>query len=211
MEMRVTRSRFEKVCEDLGLKGNAMSWYDRLVQVYGAPGRVYHNLRHLDECLRELDGARHLAAKPAEVEFALWFHDAVYDAKANDNEEQSAEWAVECLRESAGAVEEGTVERVRNLVMLTKTHESEPGTDGALMVDVDLAILGQPWPRFEEYDQAIRLEYQWVPADVYGVKRAEVLRRFLQRDFIYRTRRFREKYETQARANLARKLGMAGV
>lgn len=207
--MRVTRSRFERVCEDLGLNGGATSWYDRLVQAYGRPGRAYHNRRHLDECLGELDAARHLAANPAEVEFALWFHDAVYDARSGDNEDQSAGWAEACLRDSATVVEDECVERVRSLVMLTKTHEAEPGSDGALMVDVDLAILGQPWPKFEEYDKAISREYEWVPAEVYGVKRAEVLRKFLQRDFIYRTRLFRGKYEGQARANLVRKLGMA--
>ncbi|WP_038171337.1 hypothetical protein [Verrucomicrobium sp. BvORR106] len=206
--MRVTKARFEKVWTELGLEGAAAPWFDRLMTAYGEVGRAYHNARHLNECLAGLDESRHLVAEAPAVEFALWFHDAVYDTRATDNEERSADLALECLRE--GGREGGDLgAKIRDLVMLTKTHQAEPDTDGAVMVDVDLAILGQLWPRFEEYDRAIRREYEWVPVDLYAQKRCDVLRKFLQRNFIYRTRHFRDKYEAQARSNLVRKLELA--
>lgn len=208
--MRVTKARFEKVWTELGLEGAAAPWFDRLMTAYGQVGRAYHNARHLNECLAGLDAARHLVKDAPAVEFALWFHDAVYDSRATDNEERSADLALECLRE-AGSRDDTRGAKIHDLVMLTKTHQAEPDTDGAVMVDVDLAILGQLWPRFEEYDRAIRREYDWVPAELYAQKRSDVLRKFLQRNFIYRTRLFREKYEAQARSNLVRKLELSKI
>jgi predicted metal-dependent HD superfamily phosphohydrolase len=41
-----------------------------------------------------------------------------------------------------------------------------------------------------------------VPEDIFRKKRAEILERFLERDVIYRTGRFYETHEKQARANL---------
>ena len=72
-------------------------WYERLTAAYAEPHRHYHNQQHIAECLAEFDQARHLALQPEAVELALWFHDAVYDPKAGDNEEQSAALAQRCL------------------------------------------------------------------------------------------------------------------
>ena len=79
--------------------------------------------------MAEFDQARHLARQPTAVELALWFHDAVYDAKAGDNEERSAELAACCLGDAR--VPSMFIESVRRLVMATKRHEAEPGSDEA--------------------------------------------------------------------------------
>jgi predicted metal-dependent HD superfamily phosphohydrolase len=171
-----------------------------LVSRYSEPQRHYHNLRHLGECLAEFDSARKLAKAPVAVELAIWFHDAVYDPHAADNEERSAELAQQRITQAGGGAELGRA--VAALVQATKTHDPGLHPDAPLLVDVDLSILGQPKERFQEYEAQIHREYHWVPVEMFKVKRAEILKTFLARDRIYATDRFFVKYEQRARSNL---------
>jgi len=83
-----------------------------------------------------------------------------------------------------------------------KDFELRGTADAAVLVDVDLSILGQGEKRFAEYEEQIRQEYDWVPAAIFASKRAEILESFLARKFIFHTDFFRDKYETSARRNL---------
>jgi predicted metal-dependent HD superfamily phosphohydrolase len=86
-------------------------------------------------------------------------------------------------------------------------HEAVPQTkDEKVLIDVDLWILGAPQARFDEYEKQVREEYRWVPGLIYRHKRREILASFAARPTIYNTERFIERYEQQARANLARSL-----
>jgi len=186
--------------EAAGARGDGRPWYDRLTDAYAEDHRHYHNQRHIAECLGEFDAARHLAGQAEAVELALWFHDAVYLTRAADNEERSAALAKQCLDEAgvSGLISNAVVE----LVMATKSHESGGNADAAVMIDIDLSILGQAEERFLEYESQIRKEYGWVPRIIFGPKRAEILEGFLRRDRIYRTDWFYDKYEEKARRNL---------
>lgn len=173
-----------------------------LLSAYAEPQRHYHTRQHLAECLAHFEAVQVQALRPAEVEIALWFHDAVYDVKGKDNELRSAQWAARVLED--GGVDEAACRRVHALVMAT-CHEATPQDgDAQLLVDIDLAILGASPARFAEYDTQVRAEYAWVPRLVYGIKRRQVLRGFLQRKAIYATPYFHARLEPQARANLRR-------
>ena len=172
------------------------SLYEELISAYGEPHRRYHTLQHLEECFARFDEIAELAEHPADVELAIWFHDAIYDPRRNDNERRSADWAASCTGNSS----------VHSLVMATR-HEAIPQTkDEKALVDVDLWILGAPQERFDEYEKQVREEYGWVPGLLYRRKRREILESFVARPTIYNTERFVERYEKQARANLARSL-----
>jgi len=183
-----------------GVAETPESWYERLTAAYSEPQRHYHNQQHIAECLAEFDPARHLARQPAAVELALWFHDAVYDPKAGDNEENSAALARQCLAEAGAS--NALAEAVARLVMATKSHQVDAEADAGLMVDVDLSILGKDEKRFLEYERQIREEYAWVPHPVFAARRAEILQRFVAHPRIFATGWFWEKYERQARQNL---------
>lgn len=187
-----------------GASGNPGAPYQALCACYSGPDRFYHNLRHLADCLEEFDAAKHLAKNPTAVELALVFHDAIYDSRASDNEERSAEMAIKML--SAAGAAPALCAEVSRLTLATRHVAASVTDDAALVVDIDLSILGQPGSRFVEYEQGIRQEYSWVPPEVFAVKRAEILRRFLERERIYATDFFARKYEQPARKNLAASL-----
>jgi predicted metal-dependent HD superfamily phosphohydrolase len=193
--------RWQRLWQNIRARGDARAWYERLKSAYASPGRRYHNQQHVSDCLAEFDAARGLAKQPEAVELAIWFHDAIYDSTAADNEERSAALAKECL-EPAGRPDLG--QTVAALVIATKLHNASVGTDAALLVDVDLSILGQDERRFAEYEAGIRTEYSWVAQKAFNAKRAEILQGFLKRQRIYSTEHFWRKYEVQARRNLER-------
>ncbi|MBL7570773.1 hypothetical protein, partial [Escherichia coli] len=57
---------------------------------YAEPHRAYHGQAHIDALLRGLvNEARHVG-NGAAVELAIWYHDAIYDPAAADNEARSA-------------------------------------------------------------------------------------------------------------------------
>jgi predicted metal-dependent HD superfamily phosphohydrolase len=196
------RTRWQALCRRIGARPEpAAGIFDRLERAYGEPHRAYHTLEHIDYCLRQLKRIRSMAEHPDECEMALWFHDAVYDTRAHDNEEKSAEWAVRAAHEMGLSTEFAL--RVRDLVLATKHMESPQGADAQVVVDCDLASLALPAKEFARNSRNIRREYDWVPEKQYIERRDEILGRFLKRPSIYSTPLFRKKLEPQARKNLS--------
>jgi len=172
-----------------------------LQAAYGQDQRFYHNQQHLQECLTLLEQVKHLAQQPQQIALALYFHDAVYDPQAHDNEAQSAAWATHVLKSSGAS--SVLIERIKQLIIVTQHHViSEDDNDAKLLLDIDLAILGQDSVRFNEYEQQIKQEYAWVADEAFKHGRSQVLESFLQREWIYQTDYFRGCLEQQARLNI---------
>lgn len=188
----------------LGASGDGLALRQRLLEAWSEPQRQYHTLQHLEESVAMLEPQLALAGHPGELEMALWFHDAVYDVKGDDNEARSAHWATRELQ--AASVPAAAIERVQQLIMAT-CHDALPETvDARLLVDVDLAILGSTPDRFAEYELQVRQEYAWVPGLLFRRKRRALLAQFLARPRIYNTDVFQQALEMSARGNLRRSL-----
>ena len=179
--------------------------FGELQRAYSSPGRHYHDVRHVDACLQALRSVRDYAQRPDEVAVALFFHDAIYDTHRADNEARSADWAHAALR-CAGAPA-AAAERVHALILATRHAAATQDADAQLTVDIDLGILGQAPDAFARYDAEIRLEYHWVEWRDYAAARTAVLEQFLERERIYATRPFFERFEAQARYNIASAIG----
>jgi predicted metal-dependent HD superfamily phosphohydrolase len=88
--------------------------------------------------------------------------------------------------------------------MILATMHDDAGFTGdtALVIDIDLAILGAPREVYARFEQAIRREYWWVPRARYVAGRSKILERILGRGAIYTHDPFFERYESAARANI---------
>lgn len=177
-----------------------------LLSKYAETIRQYHTQQHLAECLSLFAELMNQAEYPAEVEMALWFHDAIYELKRHDNEEQSAALARTVL--TAAAVAPASIQRIENLILATRHTALPVSRDEQLLVDIDLAILGADALRFAEYEKQIREEYSFVPKWIFNHKRRAILQTFLARERIYSTDVMFAKREAQARINLRAAIGV---
>ena len=175
--------------------------HDDLVAAYSAPYRHYHNVRHIEDCLGLLAGRDDLSTADREIlTQAIWWHDVVYDPTRSDNEELSAQLAE---RHLAADIRD----EVGRLIRLTGTHRVEPGDRlGAILISIDLGILGAEPSRYDAYAAAIRKEFAHVPDGDYRAGRSAVLRRFAALPAIFPDAAFARTYDRQARDNLAREL-----
>lgn len=195
-------SSWHRVWSGLRAQGSGEALREQLLARYSEPQRCYHTLQHLAECLAWFGSVSHLAERPAEVEAALWFHDAIYELASHCNEDDSALWAEQSL--SAAGVAQDSVGGISRLVLSTRHTALPELPDDCLLVDIDLSILGAPAARFAEYEKQIRAEYAFVPEAIFRVKRRAILESFLARSNVYSTEYFRAALERSARANLER-------
>jgi predicted metal-dependent HD superfamily phosphohydrolase len=169
---------------------------------YAQLHRHYHDQRHIDECLAELDWVVNLDEKKRRIlRWAILWHDAVYEPGRRDNERRSAKLAQTELTRCG--VDHADVEEVVRLIRLTEKHRVASGDRlGALMVSIDLAILGADAQRYKAYAADVRLEYSHVPEKLWRMGHSLVLERMLDKDVLFPDREFRDRLEAQARANM---------
>jgi len=177
--------------------------YQDLCRRYSEPGRAYHNLGHVAAMLGTVSEFGGLAQDDVVVRLAVWFHDAVYDSRRSDNEEQSAALAASSLAGAAPRL----LPTVEHLILATKTHQAGPDdSDCRMLLDADLGVLGSSADDYDRYAGAIREEYAWVPEADYRAGRRRVLESFLGRERLSHTAPLFEQYEQAARANLRREI-----
>jgi predicted metal-dependent HD superfamily phosphohydrolase len=170
--------------------------FEELREHYAGPGRFYHTLDHVQSVLETVASLGSYARNLNAVKLAAWLHDVIYDSKAPDNEERSADYA-ERLCEKL-SIPEGHL--VAALIRKTKTHDAAGDADAQVLIDADLAILGESESAYRAYGEKIRQEYAWVPESDYRKGRQRVLQNFLSRPRIFH---LLIHLEEPARQNLA--------
>ena len=174
--------------------------YHQLISCYGEKHRAYHTLEHIEACFRHFETVRQDARYPHEIELALWFHDVIYKPFSASNEEDSAELAKSFLSENKVAPD--IIDRVYELIILTKDHAAPQTQDAKLMLDIDLSILGSAPQIYAQFEKDVRKEYRLVPTFIFKSKRKDILQSFIDRSPLYNTAYFQERLEVQAKRNL---------
>ena len=172
-------------------------WFGVLFGLYSSPGRYYHDEDHVADLLRRLDALMSpTVGDPEAVEFAIWFHDVIYDPRSKGNEQRSADLFDTFM--STTGLDAGEIGRLfqRDVhgAILATTHDGRdlggsfdrrPQTTAMRMVDLDLAGFADPWEVFDAKNALIRKEYAFVPEDQYRAGRAAFLLNLTSRPKIY--------------------------
>lgn len=176
-----------------------------LIEAWDEPHRVYHDRSHLIWLLDEAERRAPLIEDMRFIGYAIWFHDAIYviggketdGAIYPDNEARSAAWAREAIADKALG------ERVARVIEMTrKHHEGEASGDAALFLDMDIAILGQPWEIYCAYAAAIRREFAAYNDAAFAAGRGRFLELQLEHPRTFRTDVYEGELGEQARANM---------
>ena len=181
--------------------------YHDILNRYSEPHRKYHNVEHIKHCLSEFETVKHLASDANVLELAIWYHDAVYDINADNNEELSAALAKDVM--NGFSLPTNVVEKVGEIIIATKHDETPTDYDTKLMLDIDISNIGQA-DEFEKDNKLIREEYSSVSDNLFANGRSNILKSFLNRPNIYLTDFFQKKYEDSARKNIASSIKKLG-
>ena len=188
------KTKFQTLCQNFTSDQKLIdSLWQEIEQRHRESTRHYHTLKHLEHIYSVLPKLDHV------TEFAIFYHDIVYDASRNDNEEQSALLCEKQL--TLLSINSELIQETVQLIIETKTHEPSSKRN-ALFLDADLAILGATTEVYGEYTQNVRKEYAIYGDDVYNKGRQKVLMHFLEKKRIYMSDYFYELYERKARKNI---------
>jgi len=183
---------------------NAATVGDELIASWSEPHRRYHSVVHLRDILSKIDLLADYADNLDAIRLAAWYHDAVYQGLADD-EELSARRAESELSELGLAPE--LVAEVARLVRMTAGHSPEPGDrNGEVLSDADLAPLAIPRDRYQANTAIIREEYAHVSDEAFHRGRLRVVVRFLDGSGVFRTEYGRQNWEAIALDNLRAEL-----
>jgi predicted metal-dependent HD superfamily phosphohydrolase len=192
-----------------GDRGAALAGASDLDHRYAEKHRRHHTVLHVNTVVRDvLDLASTLELDADDrrvLMLAACAHDVVYDVKPGDDEDASAAWARGHL--TAAGVDAKIADRVETLVLSTKDHCVVAGDRAmAVLHDADMAVLGAPPEVYDRYALNIREEFVLVPDEVWRFGRTHVLQSLMSSEPLFVTAIGRDRWETQARANMNREL-----
>ncbi len=179
-------------------------YWDQLIAAYSESHRFYHTTQHLCHLIGLL---RQASVTDPSVYWASFFHDYVYISGRQDNEAKSAEIAKVQMLEFN--IESKIVDRCCGLILLTKTHLlDDQDSAAAAFLDADMAILGAHAEDYAVYVDNIKKEYASIPEFLFNRGRKKFVEACLNRNRLFNTEWFFNRFETQARKNLAWELSI---
>lgn len=185
----------------------------QLITLYNQPDRHYHNFSHINHCLGEFE--KYKDSRPSsifiekEIEYAIWFHDVIYNPHSSKNELNSVNYLIDI--DWTIFNDKPDLATVAALILGTKDHSvSSESIEEAhnILNDIDYSILGQPIHVYLEYMKNIRKEYWFVEPEKYYFLRKKFLSELLKTDKIYKIKYFHDKYENKARKNIEKEIEM---
>jgi len=183
-----------------GASDNSRTIHQQLIQAYNEPGRFYHTPKHIECCLGLFEDIKEFADNADALALAIWFHDAIYEPGAIDNEQRSADWF---MNESRNTFDDDFRDIVYAHIMATQHLDAEvKDHDSRLMIDIDLSSFGMPWSVFLRDSENVRKESPLLTDVEFYPKQCAFSQTLLQKPRFFQSEYFFEHHEAQARQNL---------
>jgi len=211
----MVETRLRELCVEASIDEEAASnlWVT-LSNRYTEEHRRYHTLSHISELLVLSRASRELLKCPSCVDWAILYHDVIYDASSKTNEEDSAElFALEVSSPFLSGSEDARRmgELVYEYIIATKKHDvgASEDRDLQLFVDWDMSVLGREQSGYAAYVAQVRQEYSHLTSEAWAAGRSAFLEHTLASGaFIFATPEVRGVREDQAKQNMAWELSV---
>ena len=153
---------------DKGINILSKMWYD--------PHRFYHNINHLLSIIKAIE--KNVWFKELQVKekhillIAAFFHDAIYEVKRKDNEDQSIKLFKLCLKPNTP---KELVDSVIRLIETTKHRKRPIDKLERIFWDADNAGFIGSYYNFEKIDNLLKKEYSFLSKEQWTKGRIEFL------------------------------------
>lgn len=174
--------------------------------------RHYHTCVHLAHLLglsREA-ASRSMVRRPEIIDWAILFHDIIYDPKSKTNEEDSADLFRDTMQD---LLPESDIALIFEYIIQTKAHDVGASDDEDLkyFIDWDMSVLGSVDQEYDVYVGKVRQEYIHVSEQDWRTNRGAFLKSVVSSDnerkkFIFAHEVIRGQLEEQAMKNMEREL-----
>ncbi|MEI8067907.1 MAG: hypothetical protein WCG91_03095 [Candidatus Shapirobacteria bacterium] len=203
LSKELLNSKWNSLCDRLNISNNKETFED-IISHYSEPHRHYHTLKHINNCLEELEPVRASLKDPEAVELAIWFHDIIYTIGNNDNEEKSAQLAKEFCQKNSLSL--SFTKNVEDHILATKHISPSNNLDSQYLADIDMSILGKSSDVFDKYEKQIYQEYSSLYSKSDYQKGRKSFLETVLKNPIYSTDYFKNKYQQSAENNIKRSI-----
>ena len=149
-----------------------------ILSMWNESHRSYHNLNHLNDLISQINENK---SKYTEKEYeklilTALFHDVVYDPASKNNEEDSANFLIECAVDKKNS----DILDVKQMILDTKTHNSTTNLSESFN-NYDMNIVERDFDQLLEWERGISEEYSIYSKEEYKMGRLKFLESLLDK------------------------------
>ena len=159
-------------------KWNIKCDINTILSMWNESHRSYHNLNHLNDLISQINENK---SKYSEKEYeklilTALFHDVVYDPASQTNEEDSANFLIECTVDKTNI----DILDVKQMILDTKTHNSTTNLSESFN-KYDMNIVERDFDQLLEWERGISEEYSIYSKEEYKMGRLKFLESLLDK------------------------------
>jgi len=149
-----------------------------ILSMWNESHRSYHNLNHLNDLISQINENK---SKYSEKEYeklilTALFHDVIYDPASQTNEEDSANFLIECAVDKKNS----DILDVKQMILDTKSHNSTTNLSEAFN-NYDMNIVERDFDQLLEWEKGISEEYSIYSKEEYKEGRLKFLESLLDK------------------------------